>query len=167
MISPSTNDATNAPMVTVMVSAFLTYLATFEIARHLASDWVKRKIESVPNAERIMEAVEEEGFKLVVLLRMNPFVPAIIKGFGFGTTSLRLSTYLIGSMIGSLPILLAHVYLGWAGGAAMLSAAAQPTSLQTGLLVGGLIVSLILVAFVFWFSKRALNRRTLPEGQAG
>lgn len=147
-------------LVVVLVCATITFVLTFEIARHVASDWVARKIDAVPNARRIMEAVEREGFKLVLLLRMNPFLPAVVKGYGFGTTSLPMSTYLVASILGFLPIGVAHVYLGWLGGAAMMVSSAQPAAWRSALLIGGGLVSLLLIVFVTWFANRALNKRT-------
>lgn len=147
-------------LTVVLTSAFVSFFATFQISRHVASDWVQRKIKSVPNAERIMQAVEEEGFKLVLLLRMNPFIPAVIKGYGFGTTSLKTSTYLVASILGFLPIAIAHIYLGWLGGMAMMASSAQPGPYRTALLVGGGVVSVALAIFVTWFANRALGKRT-------
>lgn len=144
----------------VLVCATITFVLTFEIARHVASDWVARKIDKVPNARRIMDAVEREGFKLVLLLRMNPFLPAVIKGYGFGTTSLKMRTYLPASILGFLPIGVAHVFLGWLGGTAMMVSSSQPPAWRYGLLIGGGLVSLLLIVFVTWFANRALNKRT-------
>lgn len=151
-------------LLVVLASATVAFVLTFEIARHVSSDWVERKIEAVPNAKRIMDAVEEEGFKLVLLLRMNPFLPAVIKGYGFGTTSLPMRTYLPASILGFFPIAIAHVYLGWLGGAAMMFSGAQPAAWRNSLLIGGGIVSLLLVLFVSWFANKALQRRTADIG---
>lgn len=147
-------------LLVVLASAAVTYVLTFSIARHLAADWVARKIDAVPNARRIMEAVEQEGFKLVLLLRMNPFVPAVIKGYGFGTTSIGMAPYLVASVLGFLPIACAHVYLGWIGGEAMMSRSAMPETWTRIVMIGGAVVSLLLVALVTWFANRALQRRT-------
>lgn len=147
-------------LAVVMVSAALTFAITFGIARHVAGDWVGRKIDAIPNGRRIMEAVDEEGFKLVLLLRMNPFLPAVIKGYGFGTTNLKFAPYLLASVLGFLPIGLAHVYLGWAGGQAMLTAGGQPPGLHTAVLIGGVVVSLLLVGLVAWLAHRSIHKRT-------
>ena len=149
-------------LATVLVSATVTFLLTFSIARHTASQWVRRRLDALPEARKIMQAVEEEGFKLVLLLRMNPFVPAVIKGYGFGTTTLRLAPYLAASVLGFLPIACAHVYLGWAGGRAMMSASEQPDSWRTALLIGGGVLSVALVVFVYVFANRALQKRSTP-----
>ncbi len=149
-------------LAVVLAAATVTFFLTFTIARRLGGEWVEKRIDAVPNARRIMDAVEEEGFKLVLLLRMNPFVPAAIKGYGFGTTSLSTGTYMLASVLGFLPIGLAHVYLGWLGGAAVLGGG-PPASFHTAFMIGGAVVSVLLVGFVTWFAHRALQRRTAAE----
>lgn len=148
-------------LAVVMLASATCNIATFEIARHVARDWVNRRIEKVPNARKIMDAVEREGFKMVFLIRLNPFIPAVIKGYGFGTTNLRLRPYLIASVLGSLPIIAMHIYLGYLGGEAMMSSAEQPEKWRNIILVGGAIVSAIGVAVISWYAHRALHNKHL------
>lgn len=150
-----------AGLCTVALSSAAANFMTFEIARHVAHDWVCRRISKIPNAQKIMEAVEREGFKMVFLLRMNPFIPAVLKGYGFGTTNLKFPTYMAASVLGSLPILTAHVYLGHLGGAAMMSSAEQPEQWRSIVMVGGGIVSVIGVAVISWYAHRALHKHEL------
>jgi uncharacterized membrane protein YdjX (TVP38/TMEM64 family) len=106
-----------------------------------------------------MAAVEEEGLKLVILLRLNPFIPAVLKGYGFGTTRIGLATYLLGSFAGFVPIAAAHVYLGYIGGTVMLSGEELPEGMNRMLLIGGLATSLILIAVLILMSRKALHKR--------
>ena len=144
----------------VIAASALTYFTTFQIARSIAQDWVIARLEKIPNSDQLMRAVEEEGFKLVFLIRMNPFIPAILKGYGFGTTSISLGTYLLASVLGSLPIVAAHVYLGWVGGAAMMSGEARPEGVHMTMLWLGAAVSVMAVVAVAWYGRRALTKRT-------
>lgn len=144
----------------VLVSAFTAFIATFQIARHLARDWVEKRIRRVPIADQIMDMVEEESFKMVFLIRLNPFVPAVLKGYGFGTTSIPMRTYLTASVLGFLPLGAVHVYLGWLGGVAMMESDSRPDEWQLAMLVGGAVVSVILVAVVTWYAHRAIHKRS-------
>ena len=146
----------------VLTSAMVTFLATFQIARHLAQDWVRRKLERIPNGKELIEIVEENGFKAVFLMRLNPFVPAVLKGYGFGTTDIPLHTYLVASFLGFLPIACAHVYLGWAGGQAMLYAEQQPSAWRLTMIIAGIVISIALVAVIAWVGHRAVQRKMRP-----
>lgn len=145
-------------LATVLVAAATAYLSTFYLARTFLSDWVRQRVGSSESVQRVLKLVEEEGFKLVFLMRVNPFIPGVVKGYGLGTTDIRFATYFPASLLGFLPIALVHVYVGWAGGAAMLYDAGESSPLHQWLLYGGIAASLILVAIVY-FSYRAMNRR--------
>lgn len=148
-----------AGLMTVLVAGVLTQATTFSIARYFARDWIEQRLSRIPNADRIMAAVEEEGLKLVILLRLNPFVPAVVKGYGFGTTRIGLKTYLLGSFFGSLPLATAYVYLGHIGGMVMLSGQELPEGMSTMVLIGGVVTSVILMAILILMSRKALHRR--------
>lgn len=143
----------------VLVAAGTAHTLSFLIARTIARDWVERRIAKLPNVECLLDMVNEEGFKVVFLVRMNPFIPGIIKGYGLGTTRIPFRTYITASLLGFVPIALAHVYLGWVGGEAMLHETGGPTALQQWLLYGGVLASIVLVAVMYFYGKKALNSR--------
>lgn len=146
-------------IASVLAAAATSYALTFTIARTVARDWVKQRLAGAPNVRKLMDLVDEEGFKLVLLIRMNPFIPGVLKGYGFGTTNIPFFTYLVASILGFLPIALSHVYLGWIGGEAMLGDEGGPTDLERWLLIGGIVVSLLLVVSLYVYGRRALNKR--------
>ncbi len=143
----------------VLVAAATAHALSFFIARNVARDWVERRLARLPNVECLLHMVKEESFKVVFLIRLNPFIPGIIGGYGFGTTGLPFRTYIVPSILGFIPVGLAQVYLGWVGGKAMLNEDGGPTELQQWLLYGGVVVSIVLVAIMLFYGKRALNSR--------
>jgi uncharacterized membrane protein YdjX (TVP38/TMEM64 family) len=106
-----------------------------------------------------MAAVEAEGLKLVFLLRLNPFIPGVIKDYGFGTTQIGPCSYMLGSFAGFLPIATAHVYLGYIGGTVMLSGDELPEGMSRIMLFGGVLTSVVLIVSLILMSRKALNRR--------
>lgn len=146
-------------MLVVLVGAASAHTATFWIARTVARDWVCDKLEGSPQAARLLEMVDEECFKLVLLVRLNLFIPGVLKGYGFGTTDVPFWKYLAASVLGFFPIGLAHVYLGWVGGTAMLDGSGEFSDVQKWLLVGGAIASVVLVVGIYYYGRRALNKR--------
>lgn len=151
-------------LLTVLSSAAAAYVLTFTIARTVARDWVSRQVAQSPRVKRLLGLVDEEGFRLVLMIRMNMLVPGVLKGYGFGTTNIAPGIYMAASLLGFLPIALAHVYLGWAGGEAILDNEA-PSDLERWMMIGGVVLSLLLVAGIYYHGKKAMNRRFPGEAK--
>lgn len=144
----------------VMLSSAVVFFATFQIARRLGADWVERKLSRVKSARNILSAIEKEGFKFVLLLRLNPFIPAVLKDYGLGATAIPFKTYMVASILGALPVALAHIYLGLMGGIMVLDGGANADRMHTGTLLIGGAVSLVFLGFIIWLSDRTLKSRT-------
>ena len=65
-----------------------------------------------PQAAAIDRAIEKNGFKAVVLLRLQPVLPFNILNYALGLTSIRLRDYMLASWIGMFPATVLYVYLG-------------------------------------------------------
>ncbi len=63
-------------------------------------------------------AIEKEGWKIVILLRLCP-IPFGLANYLYGLTAVRFRPYLIASLIGGLPSLLLYCQLGTAGKAGL------------------------------------------------
>lgn len=144
-------------VIAVSIAILITFVVTFMLARYYAGNWVEKKLEKIPTARKLMSAVEENGLRLLVLMRMNPFVPGFVNGYGFGLTSIDFRSYILGSMVGSLPLNLIYVYLGWTGGRAILLDIDGGEGMQTGNLVLGLVVSTLAFAVIAYYGRRALK----------
>lgn len=140
----------------VIVSTMVAFMCTFMLARYFAAGWVAARLEKISAAKSLMSAVEKHGFRMLVLMRLNPFVPGIVNGYGFGMTSIRPLPYFVASMVGSLPLILIYIYLGWAGGEALLYAGAEAESLQSGTLVFGVVLSALMLIAISWYGRRAI-----------
>lgn len=153
-------------MLVVLAGAVSAQGLTFTIARTVARDWVTRQVAQAPKVKQLLDLVEKEPFKIVFLVRLNLFIPGVLKGYGFGTTNVPFRTYMLASALGFLPVGLAHVYLGWAGGEAMLADGAGLGEAEKWMLVAGVLVSVLLVLAVYFYGKRALNKRYPSEAAA-
>lgn len=142
--------------VVVTGSMMIAFMATFMAARYFVADWVQAKLDKTPAARQLMSAVEENSFRMLVLMRLNPFIPGIVNGYGFGLTSMKPMTYFLASVVGSLPLNLIYIYLGWAGGTAILRSGAETTNLQTGTIWFGAIVSVVMLVAITWYGRRAI-----------
>ncbi len=84
----------------------------FILGRTLLRDRVRRRVANNPKFAAIDRAVGNNGFKIVLLLRLSPIFPFNMLNYGLGLTSVRLSHYVLASFIGMLPGTVMFVYLG-------------------------------------------------------
>jgi uncharacterized membrane protein YdjX (TVP38/TMEM64 family) len=143
---------------TVVVSLASTTAAAlaFLIARHLARDAVQHLAERHPRFAALDHAIREEGWRVVVLLRLSPIVPFNVSNYLYGLTPLSFGPYVLASWIAMLPVTVLYVALGAAGRAAAGGGHRTPaewTSIGVG--IAATLVATVLIA-------RAARRR-LPK----
>jgi uncharacterized membrane protein YdjX (TVP38/TMEM64 family) len=86
---------------------------SFLLARSLARDWTRKRVNRYPQWEAMDRAVERHGFKIVFLLRLEPFVISfVLLNYALGLTRVRLRDYVLASWLGMLPATIFYVYLG-------------------------------------------------------
>lgn len=146
---------------TLIVSPASVLGATFAflIARYLARDWVTRRLETLPNFKAIDRAIEKNGFKMILLLRLQPILPFNLLNYALGLTSIRLRDYVTASFIGMFPATVLYVYFG--------SVLHSVTDLYQGhlgrgtwgaiLFWTGLVASIVLVITIGRIARRALQ----------
>ena len=115
-------------------------LAGFLLARHLNAGWIKP--ERLPKLGELMARVERGGWRAVALIRLVPIMPHTPVNYAFGLSRISLGDYMLGSLVGQLPITVFYVDVGVAGGQALTGSMnwLEPTLVG----VGALALSLIL-----------------------
>jgi uncharacterized membrane protein YdjX (TVP38/TMEM64 family) len=131
----------------------------FILGRTLLRDWAARKVGRSPTAGAIDTAIEREGFKLVLLLRLSPLFPFNVLNYFLSLSKVRLRTYVVASVIGMLPGTALYVYLGsLATTAAELSSADKAGGGVRTIVYGlGLLATVAVVIVATRAAKRALN----------
>jgi uncharacterized membrane protein YdjX (TVP38/TMEM64 family) len=131
----------------------------FLLGRTLLRDWAAQKVRGSARARAIDAAVEREGFKLVLLLRLSPLFPFNMLNYLLSLTRVRTGTYVLASFIGMLPGTALYVYLGsLAPAAAELSSAPQSGgTTRTTLYVVGLLATVVVVVIGTRAARRALD----------
>ena len=137
-------------VVTATIAASLAFL----IARHLARDRVRAMLERRRLLAAIDDAVAEEGWKIVALLRLSPAVPFNLQNYLFGATGISFREYVAATFAGIMPGSLLYVYLGVLGKAAT-SGGAPGGPLTWAWLALGLVATLAAVALV---ARKALSK---------
>ncbi len=101
----------------VMIGATLGAALAFLIARYLLREKIRQALEKRPKFKAIDEAVTEEGWKIVLLLRLSPLVPFNLQNYFFGITEIKFWQYVAATFVGIIPGVLLYLYLGAIGGA--------------------------------------------------
>src|SRR6476661_3205386 len=141
----------------------------FLIARYVARNWVTRRLKKYPQAAAIDRAIEKNGFKAVVLLRLQPVLPFNILNYALGLTSIRLRDYMLASWIGMFPATVLYVYLGSIMNDISDLLRGRPNSGIAGrlLLWGGLAAIVVLVGRRGRNKKKELREEMGPDSPSG
>jgi len=145
----------------VSVGATLGAGCAFLVSRHLARDWIQRKLGQNARFQAIDEAVARDGWKIVGLLRLSPVIPFIPMNFVFGLTKIPFFQFVAITWLSILPMSCMFVYLGsLVGDIAALGT--QPVAAgRAKWIVSGIGVAMTIVATIFItrIARRALNAK--------
>ncbi len=130
----------------------------FLLGRTLFRDWVSRRLGNSPRARAIDAAIEHQGFKLVLLLRLSPVLPFNVLNYSLSLTRLRLRTYVVASFLGMLPGTAFYAYLGSLVPAAaeLRAAGSAGGSARLALYVAGFAATIAVVVVATRAARRAL-----------
>lgn len=156
------------PTATLAVSfgRMLGASASFLIMRNLVSHWLQPIIQEHPRFDLIRRAVSEEGFKIIVLLRLCPVFPINFLHYALGLTNVSLPTYMAATFVGMLPRTFLVAYFGATGRSlADLYSGNVEEGFQPLFFVGGLVLTLLVTALLAWTAHRSLKKvvESLPE----
>ncbi len=97
--------------VHVLIAATIASNVNFLLGRHLARDWINRKLGTNPRFRAIDEAVAAEGWKIVALVRLAPVFPFSLASYAFGLTRVPWGKFFLANFA-LIPGTLLYVYLG-------------------------------------------------------
>lgn len=101
-------------LVWASLGSLLGAVAGFVLARYVNGGLIEP--ENLPRVGPMLVKAEAGGWRAVAALRLIPLVPHTLANYALGLTRLPLATYILGSFLGQLPMTLAYVELGAAGG---------------------------------------------------
>jgi uncharacterized membrane protein YdjX (TVP38/TMEM64 family) len=91
--------------------AFASMLA-FLAARYLLRDKIRSLLVRRPKYRKLDRAVAEDGWQVVVLMRLSPIVPFNLQNYALGVTAIPFLQYLTATLIGIAPGIAIYVYFG-------------------------------------------------------
>jgi len=147
---------------TALIGATIGATFAFLIARYVARGAVSKRFGKNRKFQAIDDAIGQQGWKMVGLLRLSPLVPFNLSNYLYGLTAIAFVPYVLATLIGMLPGAVLYVYLGTIGKIGL--EASQGTSgkstLEYVFLGVGLVATLIVTILVTCAARRALKEKT-------
>jgi uncharacterized membrane protein YdjX (TVP38/TMEM64 family) len=103
-------------LVWAATGSVLGAIAGFLVARYVNSGMID--LENLPRLGPVLQRAEAGGWRAVTMLRLIPVIPHSFTNYALGLTRLPLGGYALGSFLGQLPMTVAYVSFGAAGGRA-------------------------------------------------
>ncbi len=148
-------------LLLAMTGAVCGATCAFLGARSVLRGIVERYVMRHPRLVAIDRAVESEGARLVLLLRLSPAVPFVLLNYVLGVSRISLRDHFVG-LLGMIPTAAMYVYAGKVAGdlAALASGAAVPRgTVYYVLLTLGFGATVLATVLVTRTAKRALEHR--------
>jgi len=143
----------------VVAGATLGSAMSFLAARYLFHDRVQQKVKDYPKFRAVNDAIGEEGWKVVGLLRLSPALPFSLQNWFLGVTPVGFWPSQIATFFGIMPGTLLYVWIGSLGG----SAASGEASMLKYIVFGvGILATLVVTWFV---TKKAQAKLKEFEGR--
>jgi uncharacterized membrane protein YdjX (TVP38/TMEM64 family) len=134
----------------VMVpSTTLGSVMAFMLVRVLLRNWVQRLTDNRPNWGIIAQAVNDEGWRIVALMRFWGPLPSSAQNYLFGLTNIGLLPYSLTTLVFALPQTVLYAYLGASGRSILLDDRSSPLSL---IWIGMAVITIL--AIIYLVSRR-------------
>ncbi|HVX12284.1 MAG TPA: TVP38/TMEM64 family protein [Pirellulales bacterium] len=141
--------------VTIWVASAIGASAAFWLGRSGARDWVQHRLSS--RFQAIDTAVDRQGFKIVLLIRLSPIFPSVFTNYAMSLTAIRFRDFLVASSVGMLPGIFVYVYFGSTAHDLAEITTGSYRSGQNALLLLGLMATIVTTTIVTRVARAALR----------
>lgn len=141
-----------------IVGATLGAGLAFLAGRYLFRKRIKKFAGENKKFGAIDEAIGQQGWKIVALLRLSPLIPFNVSNYFYGVTAIGFWPYLLASFFGMLPGTLLYVYLGAIGQAGLSGGKKGHSPLEWTFLGIGLLATIGVTIFISRLAKNALKK---------
>jgi uncharacterized membrane protein YdjX (TVP38/TMEM64 family) len=130
-------------------------VVAFALSRSVFRPWVAGLLARRPALVRLDEAVAQDGWRSVCLLRVSPVMPFAVTSYALGLTSIAWRDYLLGTLA-SMPALLCYVALGRFAGTGLSALHTGGSPVGLALLALGLAATAVLTLRIGSLARRTL-----------
>lgn len=130
----------------------------FLISRTFGRRWIAQKFLQKPKWAALDEAIERDGWKIILLSQLPPLSPVSLLNYLYGITRIRFGTCMLWVAIGQAPSMFLYAYLGTMGqrGLWLWQGKIHPQAWEYSVWIGGLILTLLATAALGRIALRAL-----------
>jgi uncharacterized membrane protein YdjX (TVP38/TMEM64 family) len=140
--------------------------AAFLVGRTLARRVVERQVARDARFRAIDHAVANDGFKIVLLIRLAPVIPFNVMSYVFALTRVRFRDFFGASAIGMFPATAVNVYIGslLSSLTELDSLPAEASGVRQTFFYAGLAMTIVAIVYVTRVARAALLH-ALPTGR--
>src|SRR5207244_773917 len=140
----------------ILLSGTTGGILAFSSSRYIASNWFRRKLATRPILRVIAQAVDDDGWRIIALMRLGAPLPSALQNYLFGLTNVSIVTYSIATLVFSAPQVFLFSFLGATGRASLLQDGSSGLPLGFSLVAISLAVAII--ALISWRVRTLLLR---------
>lgn len=144
-----------AGSIVVTIGATLGAIAAFVLAKTVLRQRVEQMVQKKPKLRAVDRAIQREGTKLMLLMRVSGFPPFTWINYALGLTGVRLAPYAWTTFLGIIPGVVAFTYAGAAGAAIATGGGHRVSLIVTA--AGAVLVSF----YIARIASRAIKRDML------
>ncbi|KAJ0979631.1 hypothetical protein J5N97_015105 [Dioscorea zingiberensis] len=143
--------------------------AAFLLGRTIGRSYVISKLKDYPKFEAVAIAIQRSGFKIVLLLRLVPFLPFNMLNYLLSVTPVSIGEYMMASWLGMMPITLALVYVGTTlkDLADVTHGWSEVSTTHIVFIILGFVISVILMVCVTKVAKTSLEKALAENSEVG
>ena len=142
----------------VWLSATIGAALAFLTARYAARNAVTRLAERNRRFRELDSVIGEQGWKIVLLLRLSPVIPFNLSNYVYGLTKIKFWPYVLASFAGMLPGTLLYVYLGHIGKKTLVGSDSTRSAPENLLLATGLAATIAVTVYLARLARQALAK---------
>jgi uncharacterized membrane protein YdjX (TVP38/TMEM64 family) len=143
--------------IVALIGATAGATAAFLLGRTVFRRHVEKRIASNPKMAAVDRAIANEGTKIMLLMRLSGFPPFTWINYALGLTGVRFVPYLLTTVFGIIPGLLAFVYAGMAGAEALTGRGNRVALIVTA--IGAVLV----IAYIGRIAANAIKRAGIEQ----
>lgn len=110
----------------VLVAATVAASISFFVGKTFLRNWVENILQEQPKFAKLDKAVGEQGFKLLLLVRLSPIFPFALSNYVYGASAIDFASYFWATLLGFAPGTVAYVYTGMVGKELLSGDGSQP-----------------------------------------
>ena len=145
--------------ISVFVGASLGATAAFLLGRYLFQESIQDLARRFQVFQAVDSALESQGLKIMILLRLSPIIPFNAINYILGVTSVSLRAYML-ACFAMLPGTILYTFLGSSAGSIVESASSGGGNiiLTITIIVLGIIFGVSSIVATTYYAKKELNK---------